>query len=93
MSQVYDDMKNEDWAVPFMIILHLIIRAQWYGLAVKLNEIYFADDKDIPIWKWTVNKFYVKSVYMELTKRKNEQGYREIWKARIPEKVKFFMSR
>jgi hypothetical protein len=86
------EMKENEWVVPFRIILPPIVRDQWYELAGKLNYVNLEGGKDIPIWNWTASrKFSVKSVYLELTKRDAAPSYSEIWKAKIPEKVKIFM--
>jgi hypothetical protein len=61
-------------------------------LARRLNSITLGDEEDNPVWKWTGSKkFYVKSIYMQLTKSDEGESSKIIWKSKIPEKVKIFM--
>jgi hypothetical protein len=81
-----------DWVIQFKIRLPPIIRDQWYRLATMLNEVNLNDARDNVRWKWTPNKqFSVKLVYLHLTRDENRVAYREIWKAKIPLKIKIFM--
>jgi hypothetical protein len=58
-----------------------VIRAQWYELTAKLNEVELSEDPDVVIWNWTKNKtFSVKSVYEHLTRDDRGSSYRRIWK-------------
>jgi hypothetical protein len=58
-----------------------VIRAQWYVLDAKVNEVELSDDPDVMIWKLTKNKtFSVKSVYEHLTRNDRGSSYRRIWK-------------
>jgi hypothetical protein len=58
-----------------------VIRAQWYELVAKLNEVELSEDPDVVIWNWTKNKtFSVKSVYEHLTRDDRGSSYRRIWK-------------
>jgi hypothetical protein len=69
-----------------------VIREQWYESVAVLNNICLNDLKDIPIWKWTGSKkFLVESIYTNLTGGDNGYSFREIWKAKILEKIKIFM--
>jgi hypothetical protein len=42
------EMKENEWVVPFKIILPPIVREQWYKLAGKLNFVVLEEGKDIP---------------------------------------------
>jgi hypothetical protein len=85
-------VKNNDWVVPFKIILPPIIRFQWYELATKLNLVRLNENNDRPIWRWTTNKqFTLKSVYLELTKMENGPSFKVTWKSKIPGKIKIFV--
>jgi hypothetical protein len=70
-----------DWVIQFKIRLPPIIRDQWYRLATMLNEVNLNDGRDMVRWKWTPNKqFFVKLVYLHLTRDESGVAYREIWK-------------
>jgi hypothetical protein len=57
-----------------------------------LNNVRLSDSNDKVIWNWSNKKKYnVKSVYQHLTKDDNGHAYREIWKVKIPLKIKIFM--
>jgi hypothetical protein len=71
----------------FEVIPQGIIRNQWYELAAKLNSISLNNNKDLPLWKWNVNKiFLVKSVYDYMTRNDAGVAYKRVWKAKIPKK-------
>jgi hypothetical protein len=48
----------------FEVIPQGIIRNQWYELAAKLNSISLNNDKDLPLWKWNVNKIFFNQIYI-----------------------------
>jgi hypothetical protein len=69
-----------------------LIKDWRYDLAAQLNKVQRSDEKDVVIWKWASNKrFSVKSVYERLTRNDEGPAYQDIWKAKIPEKVKKIM--
>jgi len=66
---------------------------QWMSVVDIVYQHHFADTKDIPVWKWTKGKiFSTNSVYEFLTKEDSGLHYKHIWKAKIPYKIKIFMS-
>jgi hypothetical protein len=78
---------SEGWVIHFEVIPQEIIRNQWYELAAKLNSISLNNNKDLPLWKWNVNKiFSVKSVYDYMTRNDAGVAYKRVWKAKIPKK-------
>jgi hypothetical protein len=80
------------WVIRFKVRLPPMIRDQWYSLAQKLNDVSFNGDQDKVVWKWSASrKFTVKSVYNHLTKNGNGPAYRNIWKAKLPEKIRIFV--
>jgi hypothetical protein len=55
------EVKDNGWVINVKIRLQGMIRAQWYELVDRLNNISL---NDVTIWKWTGSKkFTVKSVY------------------------------
>jgi hypothetical protein len=81
-----------EWVIQFKIRLPPLIRDQCYSLATQLDGVCLNDNKDNVIWKWTPSRqFTVKSVYMHLTRDENGETYKEIWKAKIPLKIKIFI--
>jgi hypothetical protein len=86
------EVAEADRVIRFKIRFPPIIRDQWYSLASLLNEVNLSDNKDSVRWKWTSNKqFSMKLVYLHLTSNENGMAYSEIWKAKIPPKIKIFM--
>jgi hypothetical protein len=80
------------WVVHFKIRLPPVLRDQWYELAAKLNTITLKDDKDEVRWKWSSSKkFTDRSVYQQLASNEGGEAFRDIWKAKIPLKIKIFM--
>jgi hypothetical protein len=85
------EVANDGCVIHFKIRLPPIIRDQWYELAAHLNTINLNENSDKPIWKWTDSRqFSAKSVYEHLTREDNGPTYKDISKAKIPEKVKIF---
>jgi hypothetical protein len=67
-------------------------RDQWYNLAQKLNEVVMNESMDAAVWKWAASKkITVKSVYDHLTKNDNGPAFKNIWKSKLPEKIRIFM--
>jgi hypothetical protein len=67
-------------------------RDQWYNLAQKLNEVVMNESMDAVVWKWAASKkITVKSVYDHLTKNDNGPAFKNIWKSKLPEKIRIFM--
>jgi hypothetical protein len=90
-SSVFE-VKERGWVIPFRIRLQGVLRAQWYELATKLNEVVLNEGPDEVSWKWSKNKmFSVKSIYEHLTKDDRGSNHRSIWKTKIPAKIKTFM--
>jgi hypothetical protein len=49
-------------------------------------------DKDKPIWRWEKHKrFFVKTMYAHLCIADTENQNKNIWKAKIPLKIKIYM--
>ena len=69
-----------------------ILFYQWLGV---VNEIYmhnFQNNEDIPLWRWNKNnRFSTKSVYDILTRENSRNRFKNVWKAKIPYKIKNFM--
>jgi hypothetical protein len=83
------EVKENGWVIQFKTRLQWMVRAQWYDLATKLNNVCLNDSV---FWKWTPSKtFTVKSVYEHLTKDDCGPKYQRIWKAKIPAKIKTFI--
>ena len=65
---------------------------KWLGL---VNDIYnhtFQNNEDIPLWRWNKNnRFSTKSVYDILTRENTRNWFKNVWKAKIPYKIKIFM--
>jgi hypothetical protein len=62
------EVKENGWVIRFKQNLHGVLRAQWYGLAERLNKVILSADDNKVCWKWTPSKnFSVKSVYERLT--------------------------
>jgi hypothetical protein len=86
------EVKENGWVIRFKLNLHGVLRAQWYGLAERLNKVILSADDDTMCWKWTPSKiFSVKFVYERLTRRDEGQIFKRVWKAKLPAKIKTFM--
>jgi hypothetical protein len=73
------EVRAQGWMVHFKTILHGVIRAQWYDLAVRLNNFPINDSKDVAYWKWTTSRcFTIKSVYDHLTKNDDGPDYKQV---------------
>jgi hypothetical protein len=85
------DVKMSGWVIssnPFCKVL----RAQWYSLAERLNNVTLSDENNQVLWKWSPSKvFGVKSVYEHLTQNGNGPDFERVWKAKLPVKIKTFM--
>jgi hypothetical protein len=65
---------------------------RWYELVSQLNSLSLCEGKDEVKWRWGANKkFTVKYVYLQLTKNDRGQDFHDIWKAKLPLKIKIFM--
>lgn len=84
-------VEHQEWVLNFNIRLPGLIRAQWYELAHKLNQVVLEECADLVKWRWMASKqFPVKSVYEQLAKCDDGPSFKKIWKTRIPEKIKVF---
>jgi hypothetical protein len=84
------EVTTAEWVIKFKIRLPPLIRDQWYNLTTQLNEVSLNDSKKKVIWKWSPSsrQFTVRSVYLHLTRDENGVAYKEIWKAKIPLKIR-----
>jgi len=72
--------------------LNPVLFAQWLEVVDSVYHYNFENGKDTPMWRWTKNKcFSTKYVYDILTKEESGRGFKHIWKAKIPYKIKNFM--
>lgn len=78
--------------VSFTRWLSPLLFHQWLQLLDRLYSFPFENRKDVVAWKWNKSgHFSTKSVYEHITKADKGQGYKHIWKAKIPYKIKFFL--
>ena len=72
--------------------LNPILFARWLEVVDSVYHYNFKNGNDIPMWRWTKNIcFSTKFVYDILTKEESGRGFKHIWKAKIPYKIKIFM--
>lgn len=65
---------------------------EWDKILRDASEFHLIDDSDIASWKLeTRGKFYVKSTYNALTSFDSSSSFKEIWKGKIPAKIKIFL--
>jgi hypothetical protein len=85
-------VKENGWVIRFKNNLHGVLRAQWYGLAERLNNVILSKENNKVLWKWSPSKaFSVKSVYEHQTQNDNGHAFKRVWKAKLPAKIKTFM--
>jgi hypothetical protein len=78
--------------IQFRTRLQGVFRAQWYDLAVRLNNFPLNGNVDMAYWKWmSSRRFTVKSVYEHLTIGDVGTDYKKVWSAKMPTKIKIFM--
>ncbi|KAG2598168.1 hypothetical protein PVAP13_5KG505028 [Panicum virgatum] len=82
----------DGWRVHFKVSLPEFLRQQRYALAVRLNSIRLSSEQDKPFWlKSSSHVFSVKSLYDSISGNESSVNLLYIWKAKIPQKIKFFM--
>jgi hypothetical protein len=58
------EVKENGWVIRLKLNLHGVLRAQWYGLAERLNKVILSADDDTVCWKWTLVKFSMLNLFM-----------------------------
>jgi hypothetical protein len=68
------------------------LRNIWTKIWSLVEAFQLSDNPDRIMWKWDKKgKFTIKSMYNALTEGDNGVYLRQIWKGKIPPKIKFFM--
>jgi hypothetical protein len=62
----------------------------WNKILTDMNEYNFVNGDDNILWKFGLSgRFSVKSVYNAMTRNDSGPYYKNIWKGKIPNKIKF----
>jgi hypothetical protein len=87
-----DSIKNGDIVISFRRWLPVELRGVWQKIWALVEAFQLSETSDKIIWKWDKKgKFTVKSIYNMLTEGDSGIYLRQIWKGKIPPKIKYFM--
>jgi anaerobic selenocysteine-containing dehydrogenase len=85
-------VKNGEISFSFRRWLPIELKNIWDKIWALAMSYRLTENKDKILWKWdTKGKFTVKSVYNALTEGESGSYLKQIWRGKIPPKIKFFM--
>lgn len=85
---VYSFLEKEG-CINFSRWLPPILFDQWLQILDKVYSCLFTNASDSFVWKWNKSgQFSNKYVYEHLTCAERGHGYKHIWKAKLPYKIK-----
>jgi hypothetical protein len=83
---------QETSAVTFCRWLSDELASSWAKIIQDLEHVQLTDLPDIVLWKLDKkNAFTVKSTYNALTSNENGNSFKNIWKGKVPPKIKIFL--
>jgi hypothetical protein len=91
-NRLVSDMQKLNWKLKFRRWLDEDLQNQLRMMNDMLFRYKTNDSRDVPVWKWeNSGKFSVRSLYKHF--HRNSQGvfHEQVWKAKLPLKIKVFM--
>lgn len=86
------DVKTGRVQVSFRRWLTVELQNCWDLIQQDVQDFVLHDSDDVILWKLEKNrKFSVKSLYNALTKNDSGPAYKNIWRGKVPQKIKIFM--
>jgi hypothetical protein len=85
-------MKAKNWRLSFRRWLHEELQCQLRRLYDTVYRYGLNADRDRVVWDWEKSgKFSVKSTYKQLCSHECGPSFKNLWKAKIPLKIRIFM--
>lgn len=86
------DMASRRWRLTFRRWLEEECQYDYTRLNSKLMGMGVNDEEDRPIWKWSKSgRYTVRSLYNLLTSQGTNRSFRQLWKAKLPLKIKIWL--
>lgn len=83
---------QRNWRLTFRCWLNTDLQEQWRFLRDRTLSCALNEEVDLPVWKWEKSgSFSVKFMYSHLCHNEVGVYFKDIWKARIPLKIKIWM--